>query len=152
MSTPTDQLLAAELLARLAAITQANGYATNAGLHVFDGATGVPDNLGAFLVLAESEEGVASQKGQGGRPDDVKVSLPFTVEGRTPCDPAHPNAAARQLCADIRRALFGSGSAIGAPINATLRYAGRSIDRREPGSTEVGVTVRLEAAFSYSLG
>ena len=70
----------------------------------------------------------------------------------TPCDPAHPNAAARQLCADIRRALFGSGSAIGAPINATLRYAGRSIDRREPGSTEVGVTVRLEAAFSYSLG
>ena len=151
MST-TDQLLAAELLARLATITQANGYATNAGLHVFDGATGVPDNLGAFLVLAESEEGVASQKSQVGKPDDVKVSLPFTVEGRTPCDPLHPNAAGRLLCADIRRALFGAGSTLSAPINATLRYAGRSIDRREPGSTEVGVTVRLEAAFSYSLG
>ena len=78
----TDQLLAAALLARLATITQANGYSSNAGLHVFDGATGVPDNIGAFLVLAESEEGVASQKGQGGKPDDVKVSLPFTVEGR----------------------------------------------------------------------
>ena len=148
----TDQLLAAAMLARLATITQANGYATDAGLHVFDGATGVPDNLGAFLVLAESEEGVASQKGQGGKPDDVKVSLPFTVEGRAVCDPLHPNAAGRLLCADIRRALFGAGSTLGAPINATLRYAGRSIDRREPGSTEVGVTVRLEAAFSYSLG
>jgi hypothetical protein len=148
----TDQLLAVELLARLATVTKANGYASDAGLHVFDGATGVPDNLGTFLVLAESEEGVASQKGQGGKPDDVKVSLPFAVEGRITCNPLHPNAAARQLCADIRRAIFRSGSAIGAPISATLRYAGRTIDRREPGSTEVGVTVRLEATFSYSLG
>jgi len=148
----TDQLLAAELLTRLAPGTKANGYASDAGLHVFDGATGVPDTLPAFLVLAESEEGVASQKGQGGKPDDVKVSLPFTVEGRITCNPQHPNASARQLCADIRRAIFRSGSAIGAPINATLRYAGRTIDRRDPGSTEVGVTVRLEATFSYSLG
>jgi len=148
----TDQLLAVELLARLATITKANGYATDAGLHVFDGATGVPDNLDAFLVLAESEEGVASQKGQGSQPDDVKVSLPFSVEGRIDCDSAHPNAAARKLCADIRRALFRSGSSIGAPINATLRYTGRTIDRRAPGEADVGVTVRLEAIFSYSLG
>lgn len=148
----TDQLLAVELLARLSTITKANGYATDAGLHVFDGATGVPDNLSAFLVLAESEEGVASQKGQGSQPDDVKVSLPFSVEGRIACNPSHPNAAARQLCADIRRALFRSGSSIGAPVNATLRYAGRTIDRRAPGEADVGVTVLIEAAFSYSLG
>ena len=125
MSTTTDQLLAAELLARLATITQANGYATNAGLHVFDGATGVPDNLGAFLVLAESEEGVGSQKtAEGNSPDDVNVSLPMSIEGRIACNPEHPNTAARTLCADIRRALFGAGSTLGAPINATLRYAG----------------------------
>lgn len=148
----TDQLLADALLARLSTITKANGYATDAGLHVFDGATGVPDNLDAFLVLAESEEGVASQKEQGDRPADVKVSLPFTIEGRTACNALHPNTAARLLCADIRRAVFGPGSRLPAPINATLLYAGRTIDRRAPGEADVGVTVRLEAVFSYSLG
>lgn len=151
MSAP-DQLLADALLARLATITQANGYATDAGLHVFDGAAGVPDNLGTFLVLAESEEGVGSQKSQTSGPDDVNIVLPIIVEGRIPCDPAHPNAAGRLLCADIRRALFGQGSEIKEPVKARLRYAGRSIDRRGAGATEVGVTVRLDAVFSYSLG
>ena len=77
---------------------------------------------------------------------------PSSAAPVAPHEAAPPSAAARQLCADIRRALFRSGSSLGAPINATLRYAGRTIDRREPGSTEVGVTVRLEATFSYSLG
>jgi len=148
----TDQLLAAELLARLATISKANGYASDAGLHVFDGATGVPDNLSTFLVLAESEEGVASQKEQSGQRPDVKVSLPITVEGRTACDPLHPNTAARLLCSDIQRAVFGPGSKLPPPINANLLYAGRTIDRRAAGETAVGVTVRLEAVFSYSLG
>lgn len=148
-----DQLLADALLARLATITLANGYATDAGLHVFDGATGVSADIACFLVLAESEEGVGSQKSQTSGADDVTVALPFFVEGRTPCNPQHPNTAGRLLCNDIRRALFGPGSSValaGGP--ARLRYAGRTIDRREPGTAEVGVTVKFEALFSYSLG
>lgn len=149
-----DQLLAEALLARLATITHANGYATDAGLNVFDGATGVPADRLPFLVLAESEEGVGSQKtAAGDGPDDVSVSLPMSIEGRIACNPEHPNTAARVLCADIRRALFGPGSVVSLTGGTVrLRYAGRVIDRREPGTADVGVTVKFEAVFSYSLG
>lgn len=145
------QSIAGVLLSRLATITQANGYATNAGLHVFDGAAGVPGDLGAFLVLAELEEGVASQKAGDGQADDVTVSQPYTVEGRTACDPLHPNTAGRLLVSDIQRAIFGAGSKLPAQ-SARLLYTGRTISPRDPGAAEVVVTVTLQAAFAYSLG
>lgn len=146
MSKAND--IAAALAARLATIRTANGYATEAGQHVYRGALGIPEEQAPFLAIVEQEDQVEGQRinnrSTGTDPIDTEILLPFDIVAVAPCNPDNPAIAGHALVADIKRAVFGGDLTWGGLATHT-RYIGRSIPPRTAGSTlvEVRVSIRI---------
>lgn len=146
MSKAND--IAAALAARLATIRTANGYATEAGQHVYRGAIGIAEEQAPFISIVEQEDQVEDQRikdrSAGADPIDADILLPFDIVAVGPCDPDNPSIAGHTLVADIKRAVFGGDLTWGGLATHT-RYIGRSIPPRTAGSTlvEVRVSIRI---------
>lgn len=146
MSKAND--IAAALAARLATIRTANGYATDAGQHVYRGAIGIAEENAPFSAIIEQEDQVEDQRikdrSTGADPIDADLLLPFDIVAFAPCDPDNPAIAGHALVADIKRAVFGGDLTWGGLATHT-RYIGRSIPPRTAGSTlvEVRVSIRI---------
>lgn len=146
--------IAAAVAARLAGITQANGYATDLGLHVSRGNLSVdPDKLPS-CTLIEQEDQVESQRidnrQSGADPIDSHILLPFTIEATSLCDPDKPNVAGHALVADIKRAIFGGDLTWGSLASHT-KYLGRTLGPRPEGANLVTATVQIRIGYTEDL-
>lgn len=145
--------IAAAIAARLAVITRANGYHTNAGLHVWRGRTAVDANELPSITLFEQEDQVEDQRIiSASEPTaiDANLLLPFVIEASIHCDPDHPNVDGHALVADIKRAIFAGDLTWGGLASHT-RYIGRTIGPREGGADIVTVTVQIRIGYTEDL-
>lgn len=139
--------IATAVRARLANISIANGFYTDAGLRIFTGRRNVDQADVPCLVINEGEDSVFAQK-------DTRVSLglAMAVQGFIACDPDDPYQAGHRLVRDIKRAIFTEHDA-GYPhwgrrgddtplVNRTT-YVGRTVSQREDGASLLSVVVQV---------
>lgn len=134
----TADKIAAELAARLAQITIANGYQTDIGLRVYDGRRNLDESHMPCVVMVEDDDDPAGMQAPNG-----KTAMPWLLEGHTACDPDHPNVAARKIVADLKKAVFSGDLTFGDKRAVACRYGGRSIAPRVDGLALVSASVTI---------
>jgi len=134
----TADKIAAELAARLAQITIANGYQTDIGLRVYDGRRNLDETNMPCVVMVEDDDDPAGMQAPNG-----KTSMPWLLEGHTACDPDHPNAAGRKIVADLKKAVFSGDLTFGDKRAVACRYGGRAIAPRADGLALVSASVTI---------
>lgn len=137
--------LAAQLVARVAAITVGNGYATDIGLRVFEGRRRLDESHIPCAVVVEGEDSPTSQ--QLGK---IKNAVRYAVEGVASCDPDNPNIVGRAIVADLKKAIWGSDVTFGRTV-ISLEYLGRTIAPREDGQNTVSASVEFSVSYAETL-
>lgn len=153
MSIASD--IAANIAAQLARITIANGFQTDIGARVFRGRVKLEMAELPCVVLVEGDEKPLDEAGGSKLPATIKpasISLQqtFYVEGHVSCDVDHPNDAAHQIVADIKRAIFSGDRSFGGKVRF-VRYAGRSINRREDGLPAIAAAIAFTVDYAEDL-
>lgn len=144
--------IATALSARIEAISVANGYMTDIGLRVFRGRREISVDKIPCVVLIEDDDSAEPQGSTKHSRNTCDVTAPYVFEAHLYCDPDHPNDAAHQAIADLKKALFRiDDHDYGGLLSAGLAYRGRTIEPREPGVSAVAVAVRVEASYIESL-
>lgn len=150
--TVAQQVLGA-LAARLAQISVAGGYNTDAGLHVFRGRAFLdPSTEVPALTVVENDEQGTDAEVTGTL---VRETTAYQVQGLVRADRDNPLDAGHELLADIKRALFKApeGPEFEQLIaGATLAYTGRQVLSREEGQSFAEVSVSLEVTHSERYG
>ncbi|MCK2095229.1 hypothetical protein [Thauera aromatica] len=145
----TAKLIAQRLTARLQAITQANGYRSNLGQHVYRGRLAIDEDTPASVTIAELDEDGTQKPGR--RSALCKLTQRYALEALAHCDPDHPNDAAHDLIHDIQRAIFGPLDPTLGGAAADLRYLTRRINPRDFGTTRVLASVEIEVDYVEDL-
>jgi len=140
--------IALALSERLATILKAGGYATDAGAKVMRGRKRLDERQLPCIVIIEMEDTIQDQ-----RPNAVKLSQKYVIEGHSACDPDNPNDVGHDLVADIKRALFSEKLVFGAEDTKAvqMKYNGRNIAPREDGLAVVAVSVVVSVEYIETL-
>lgn len=148
----TAEQIADEFSARLATITVANGFQTEIGTRVLDGAVKVDDEMVPCVSVVEGADMV--QNGPSQRVVTAHILQQYAAVAYLACDPAAPNKAARKAIADMKRAIFRTDgkpdSTWGGRVRA-VRYRGRNIGPRADGAPIVMAIVEIEVEFAEQL-
>lgn len=146
MTDPKALQIAKAISTRLAQITQANGYHTNIGTHVFRGKLALSEDDVPGVTVMEDDDLVLEQSDT----HDAMVSryLNLSAEGIVACDPANPNDAAHLVLADIKRALWDGDLSFGGLV-AKLAYKGQSIGARPDGLALVNARVEFMVLVAH---
>jgi hypothetical protein len=137
--------IAADLSARLASITVANGYETDIGVRSYRGRTHIDENAVPCSVLIEGEDRVADTKVNA-----VKLLQDYVLGGYALCDPNNPNDTAHKIIRDIKRAVFKDGDKLGGKVRK-LEYKGRNIGPRADGRAVVFAVVFITIEYAETL-
>lgn len=133
------------IVARLATIRVANGYATDAGLRVSLGDAWLDEAMVPALTVHEGElvgSGYALVRAQGrAGAGGTKMRGEYTVEGIADCTAVDTYVAAHALIADIKRALFANGGLSFGPQAGDHKLEGHGVVPRAKGSNRVSVAV-----------
>ena len=157
--TSKRQVALADLLVRLAFITKANGYNTDAGAAIFAGEAPRfgPDDAPAALAVFVGDD---SPEIKGGI---VRTDVPIEVWATVPAGLDSPLMAIEETIADIRVAVeiekdgsvdrsLGVVEGLPATLPTGLRRGPTRPLRREPGSEFVGASVEYVAMFETRWG
>jgi len=148
MSKASD--IAAELAARLATITKANGYNTDIGLHVFRGKRRLDEEHHLpCVVLVEGNDTPADDSGT-----NASLNQRYLFEAHDACDPDHPNDKAHLIIADLKRAIFSGEPKHGLRLNGKAKqvaYKGRTIGAREDGAAIVFAGIHIDVLYTEDL-
>lgn len=133
------------IAARLASITVANGYVTDAGLHVNLGDEWPDEATLPALTLHEGQiapngYGLVRAQGRAGT-NGMKMRGEYTVEGIADCTSASTYSAAHALIADIKRALFANGGLTFGEQAGDHKLEGHGVLPRARGSNRVSIAV-----------
>lgn len=139
--------IAAELSARLAAITVANGCETDIGIRVFRGRKNVDEGMIPCAVLIE---GTDTPTDRPGRLPAAVIKQRYVLAAYNTCDVDHPNDAAHAVIRDIKRALFKDGGTLNNKVSR-ISYSGRDIGPRADGYPAVFATVYIDVEYVESL-
>lgn len=137
--------IAADLAARIAGITVANGYRTDIGSTVFAGRRRLDDSHMPCAVIVEGEDTPTAQQ-----PGKVRIEARYAVEGVAACDPDDPNDVGRAIVADIKQAIWGGDITFGRRV-VSIDYRGRTIAPREDGAAMVSAAVEFSLSFAETL-
>lgn len=144
MTTLADDI-AAEITARIAQISIANGYQTDIGLRLFQGRRRIDESHIPCAVIVEGEDSPSGQQN-----NKVKIEARYAVEGIAPCDPDNPNIIGRAIVADLKQAIWGSDPTFGRRVQQ-LQYLGRTIAPREDGISNVAAAVEFAVIYPETL-
>lgn len=158
-----DQQIVDALALRLADITEANGYRTDAGLYVDSDNRDANEDTDIFprLTWSDAIEDVIEQGEAGGRSletespiaDRTVNQLVFTVTGHARVDTFSPGDVARTLIADIKQGMIrDSDKRLGGLLIDPVRYLGRQIFWPDAGGKIVTVYVRFAANYLEQAG
>ena len=145
MSLDNSDQVAAEVLLRIQNITTANGFNTDIGLKAFDGRQKLSDVKDDCCTVIEGDDDPQEQ-----RMCLSNVLQPFLIVGQSRCDIDNPNARARAMVADIKRAIFHDGNDLGGKVKS-VTYLGRVLAPREDGADIVTAGVEIEVQYVQSL-
>lgn len=149
----TASTLAGAIATQLAQITKANGYATDIGTKVLRGRRRLDESHLPCTVIIESDDRVTSEARSVPRPGErtkaVKLAQRYTLEGHLPCDADHPNDAAHDAIADLKKAVF-SELTLGGLVR-DISYIGRVISAREDGIEVVSGAIVIELEYTEDL-
>ena len=143
--------LAQAIYERVSTIRVANGYNTDIGLKVFRGRRTADEKDVPMSFIVEGDDEVLQQQ-----TNEVRVAIPFAIEGHTACDPDNPNDAVHDIVADLKRAIFGGDRTFGGLVRSNnggqpLQYMGRTIGEREDGAKVVGAAILFKAEIMENL-
>lgn len=143
--------LAAVIYDRITQISVANGYLTNIGAKVFRGKRTADEKDVPMSFIVEGDDEPLSQQG-----NEVRIAIPFAVEGHDVCDPDNPNDKVHDIVSDLKRAIFGGDRTFGGLVRGnnggqSLQYMGRTIGEREDGATVVGAAILFKAEILENL-
>lgn len=139
-----------EIVARLEAVTVANGAETDLGRKVYRGVRKVDDSMLPCCVVVEGEDTPERQDSI----THVSLTQRYVLLAYVPCDPLQPNAAAHAAIRDLKRAIFTTGgkpdSWMGRKVGR-VRYRGRDIGPREDGLAFVVALIEIEIDYVENL-
>lgn len=145
----------AALKARLATITPANGYHTDAGNRIYVHRRNIDQQNLPCINIYEDEDTVFEQKDT-----EVSIGLEYNIQAFTECDPDDPTQAAYRLIRDIKQATFTPDPVgfphwgrrpNGLPVVSRTLYIGRIINEPQAGTNVIDVTVRVRFEVADSL-
>ena len=133
------------IVARLATIRVANGYATDAGLRVSLGDAWPDESPVPALTVHEGElvangYGLVRSQGRAGT-TGTKMRGEYTVEGIADCTTVATYVAAHALIADVKRALFVAGGLSFGMQAGDHKLEAHGVVPRAKGSNRVVVAV-----------
>jgi len=134
------QELIVEIIERLGEITIANGFQTDAGLHVFTHETpefGPDDPEQAIAVVIGDDD----PRYQG---EQVFVKLPVEIQAlaKVDSDPdAQPYLTSEAILADIKKAMELADRTLGGLVQHQMERGSTRTLAKQPGSLTVGVAV-----------
>jgi hypothetical protein len=143
--------IAGELVARIATITKANGYATDIGTHTFRGKRRLDEE--AHLPCVILVEGNDSPKTDDNL-TSVGIEQAYLFESHDFCDPDNPNDKAHLMIADLKRAIFSGEPKHGLRLNGKVRalnYRGRVMGAREDGAGMVFAGIHITVFYTEDL-
>lgn len=157
--TSKRQVALADLLGRLAYITKANGYNTDAGASISPGEAPHfgPDDPPAALAVFVADDSPSIAGGT------VRTDVTIEVWATVPAGLGSPLIAVEEIIADIRVAVevekdgavdrsLGVVNGSPATLPTGLRRGATRPLRREPGSEFVGASVEYVATFETRWG
>jgi hypothetical protein len=144
--TSADEIVA-ELKARLAQITKANGFETDIGVTTFEGRVQVNDEDVPCSSIIEGDDTLITSPGRSAL---WKLDQNYVLVGYAQCDADNPGTTARAIIRDLKRAVFRSNGKADATFGGKVlevNYRGRNIGPRADG---VGIVMGLiEIAVVY---
>lgn len=146
----TSEALADEVNRRVALCTQAQGAETDLGLTIFEGRRNPSTDSMPCAVIIEADD----KPTHTGGASLVENTQRFVVYAYVPCDPLHPNRAARAAIRDLKRALFPNNGRRTCDWERTVqavRYLGKDIGPRADGQAFVVGAVEFEVDFVENL-
>lgn len=146
------QAVLTEILARLAAITVANGYQTDAGQEIFIGElpTLGPDDAAAVIAVLVRDDAVEDVGGFAG--DDIVTTLPIDIQPLAKADLDQAWLTIEAIIADVRQAIESGDRTLGDLLTKKLERGRVRPFPRASGSTMVGAAVEYRATFNEPWG
>lgn len=139
-----------EIVTRIQRIRIANGFETDIGRQILRGRVKVPaDDMPPCTALIEGNDDTEDTAGKL-RSAQIKVRVPFMIDGFDACDPDQPNVKAHAMIRDIKRAIFHDGRTLGEKV-VEVSYLGRDIGPRPDGVGLVQVRVAIEVSYAEDL-
>lgn len=141
------EAVGAELSARLATRTTAQGAETDLGAKVYRGRRHIDDTMIPCTVVIEGDDVPA----RGNVKTEYKLDQRYVLFAYVPCDPDHPNDAAHAALRDMKRALFNTAGVRDSKLGGKVRdiaYLGRDIGPRADGASFV--LAALEVGVEYA--
>lgn len=138
--------VAAELAARIATRTIAQGAETDAGATVYQGRRHISDDLIPCTTIIEADD--APQRGRV--VTEYENQQRYILFSYVPCSPANPNLAAHAAIRDLKRAIFltdGRASADWGRKVKEVAYMGKDIGPRSDGAAYVVAAVEIVVTF-----
>lgn len=142
----TSEGISQKLEQRLATISKANGYETDAGLKVFRGRRTLTEDDVPCIVIVEGPEVPSEQQGT-----KVRLGVRYMFEAHDVCDPVHPNDKGHALVRDLKRAVFAGERLRGTALDGLatgMLYRGKTIAAREDGESLIFASVAVEPQFT----
>lgn len=153
MAASSPQQVLEKLVQRLAKVRQCNGFASDAGLHIFKGREDIWGEFETYpcITVLSGEQTTQQQVGH-----KVRVFGDFIVVGLTESDPQCPLEAGHALEGDLMRALFPEAAAVtgndrldGAATN--VFYDGGLVAPREDGGRTTAAVINLRVEYTRHL-
>jgi hypothetical protein len=151
MNESNDKKVMQNIKTALLSITVANGFNTDAGLHVTWGKiSNTADQLPClFLVDGDAtnreDDEVPNIKGRS-RTLNVKVRKRVIVEAHVPCDKDEPDAAGHDVIHDIKQAMM-LGDRTFDGIALSTKWISDTFGRREDGTAVIPVLSQFDITY-----
>lgn len=139
--------IATELSQRMALVTKAGGYLTDAGTRVLRGRRRIDDGQVPCIVIAEGLDQVTQHPS---RMAMAEIDQTYILIAYDECHPDHPNDKAHSLLKDLKRAVFADGATLGGKVRR-VEYKGRDIGPRSDGVGIVCASIEIEVRFIEDL-
>lgn len=139
--------IATELAQRMALVTKAGGYLTDAGTRVLRGRRRIDDGQVPCIVIAEGLDQVTQHPS---RMAMAEIDQTYILIAYDECHPDHPNDKAHSLLKDLKRAVFADGATLGGKVRR-VEYKGRDIGPRSDGVGIVCASIEIEVRFIEDL-
>lgn len=139
--------VAAEVHARVATCTIAQGAETNLAATVYDGRRHVDDTMIPCVAIIEADDTPKRVRLR----DEYEISQRYVMFAYVSCDPDHPNRAAHKAIRDLKRALFKEGDGRFGGKVVAVEYIGRDIGPRADGASFVVAAIEIMVTFVEKL-
>lgn len=143
----TAAQIAAEIKARLSAITINEGAETDIGSRIFMGRAKIGDDELPCISVIEGQDDPTDQPG---RLPAVVLNQLYVINAYLECDADNPNDAAHAAIRDIKRAIYKDGSTFGEKVSK-VTYRGRDIGPRPDGAAVVQAQVMISIKYAETL-